>query len=123
MRSLLSSLQRLSFRWFQASVQIRLLAAIAIVFALVLASGQHQSSGLSIDSARASSARANSAQIDATQIETRLDATAGQPHEQAAQRPIPKLEHPKTEIRGVWITNVASSVMFAPWGISRAIGR
>ena len=25
------------------------------------------------------------------------------------------------EIRGVWITNVASSVLFSPWGISRAV--
>ena len=27
----------------------------------------------------------------------------------------------RSEIRGVWITNVASSVMFSPWGIPRAI--
>ncbi len=27
----------------------------------------------------------------------------------------------QSEIRGVWITNVASSVLFAPWGITRAV--
>ncbi|MEQ8971634.1 MAG: glycoside hydrolase family 10 protein [Coleofasciculus sp. C1-SOL-03] len=26
-----------------------------------------------------------------------------------------------TEIRGVWLTNVASSVLFSPWGINRAL--
>ncbi|MEO3704788.1 family 10 glycosylhydrolase [Trichormus azollae] len=25
-----------------------------------------------------------------------------------------------TEIRGVWLTNVASSLLFVPWGIHRA---
>ncbi|NJM96282.1 MAG: family 10 glycosylhydrolase [Phormidesmis sp. RL_2_1] len=29
-------------------------------------------------------------------------------------------QHP-AEIRGVWITNVASSILFAPWGIPRAL--
>ena len=29
----------------------------------------------------------------------------------------------KGEIRGVWITNVASTVLFAPWGIPKAIGQ
>ncbi|MEL7143428.1 MAG: family 10 glycosylhydrolase [Cyanobacteria bacterium J06643_4] len=33
----------------------------------------------------------------------------------------PRLSDPPNEIRGVWITNVASSVFFAPWGIPRAI--
>ncbi|MEM8505857.1 MAG: family 10 glycosylhydrolase [Cyanobacteria bacterium P01_D01_bin.1] len=28
---------------------------------------------------------------------------------------------PESEIRGVWITNVASSVLFAPWGIAKAV--
>lgn len=28
-----------------------------------------------------------------------------------------------TEIRGVWITNVASGVLFVPWGINRAISQ
>ncbi|MEA5604367.1 glycoside hydrolase family 10 protein [Nostoc sp. UHCC 0252] len=28
-----------------------------------------------------------------------------------------------TEIRGVWITNVASGVLFVPWGINRAINQ
>jgi len=28
---------------------------------------------------------------------------------------------PDSEIRGVWLTNVASSVLFTPWGIARAI--
>lgn len=28
-----------------------------------------------------------------------------------------------SELRGVWITNVASNVLFAPWGISRAINQ
>lgn len=31
-----------------------------------------------------------------------------------------KISHP-TEIRGVWLTNVASGVLFVPWGIDRAI--
>ena len=33
----------------------------------------------------------------------------------------PRVLNAPTEIRGVWITNVASNVLFAPWGISRAI--
>ncbi|MGK7877232.1 MAG: glycoside hydrolase family 10 protein [Xenococcaceae cyanobacterium] len=28
-----------------------------------------------------------------------------------------------TELRGVWLTNVASGVLFAPWGVNRAIAR
>jgi uncharacterized lipoprotein YddW (UPF0748 family) len=32
-----------------------------------------------------------------------------------------KYEPPESEIRGVWITNVASGVLFAPWGIDRAM--
>jgi uncharacterized lipoprotein YddW (UPF0748 family) len=28
-----------------------------------------------------------------------------------------------TEVRGVWLTNVASSVLFAPWGVNQAINR
>ncbi|MEL6470223.1 MAG: family 10 glycosylhydrolase [Cyanobacteria bacterium J06623_4] len=32
-----------------------------------------------------------------------------------------KVPKPPSEIRGVWITNVASNVLFAPWGIPRAI--
>ncbi|NEP84250.1 MAG: hypothetical protein F6K39_42735, partial [Okeania sp. SIO3B3] len=27
----------------------------------------------------------------------------------------------KKEVRGVWITNVSSTVLFAPWGINRAL--
>ncbi|WP_347277127.1 family 10 glycosylhydrolase, partial [Coleofasciculus sp. FACHB-712] len=26
-----------------------------------------------------------------------------------------------TELRGVWLTNVASSVLFMPWGVNRAM--
>lgn len=33
----------------------------------------------------------------------------------------PQVTRPSTELRGVWLTNVASSVMFVPWGIERAI--
>ena len=33
----------------------------------------------------------------------------------------PRILNAPAEIRGVWITNVASDVLFAPWGISRAI--
>ncbi|WP_041233138.1 glycoside hydrolase family 10 protein [Cylindrospermum stagnale] len=29
----------------------------------------------------------------------------------------------KTEVRGVWLTNVASGVLFVPWGINRAINQ
>lgn len=35
--------------------------------------------------------------------------------------PKPRILNAPAEIRGVWITNVASSVLFAPWGISRAV--
>jgi uncharacterized lipoprotein YddW (UPF0748 family) len=28
-----------------------------------------------------------------------------------------------TEIRGVWLTNVASGVLFVPWGINRALNQ
>ncbi|MEL6160493.1 MAG: family 10 glycosylhydrolase [Cyanobacteria bacterium J06554_11] len=35
----------------------------------------------------------------------------------------PKVPKPPSEIRGVWITNVASNVLFAPWGIPRAINQ
>ncbi len=38
--------------------------------------------------------------------------------ELTASQPSPPLA---SEIRGVWITNVASSVLFAPWGIARAV--
>ena len=40
-------------------------------------------------------------------------------HLQAQQyeRPL----HEPAEIRGVWVTNVASSVLFSPWGIPRAV--
>ncbi len=34
---------------------------------------------------------------------------------------VSRLPSSSSEIRGVWITNVASSVLFAPWGISRAV--
>ena len=41
--------------------------------------------------------------------------------------PLPSLVEPPVtvqgEIRGVWFTNVASAVMFAPWGIPRALGQ
>ncbi len=30
---------------------------------------------------------------------------------------------PAPEIRGVWLTNVSSGVLFSPWGINRAIGQ
>jgi uncharacterized lipoprotein YddW (UPF0748 family) len=30
---------------------------------------------------------------------------------------------PTTELRGVWLTNVSSGVLFAPWGVNRAIAR
>lgn len=33
----------------------------------------------------------------------------------------PRILNAPKEVRGVWITNVASSVLFAPWGISRAL--
>ena len=33
----------------------------------------------------------------------------------------PRILNAPTEIRGVWITNVASDILFAPWGIARAI--
>lgn len=35
-------------------------------------------------------------------------------------RPVEQVA-PITEVRGVWLTNVASSVLFSPWGIHRAI--
>ncbi len=35
-----------------------------------------------------------------------------------------KASHPTTtEIRGVWLTNVASGVLFVPWGINRAVNQ
>ena len=39
----------------------------------------------------------------------------------ATSPPKPRILNAPTEVRGVWITNVASDVLFAPWGISRAI--
>ena len=35
--------------------------------------------------------------------------------------PIPEAVANAAEIRGVWITNVASNILFAPWGIPKAI--
>ncbi|OCQ99135.1 hypothetical protein BCD64_22385 [Nostoc sp. MBR 210] len=35
----------------------------------------------------------------------------------------PKNQQMVTEIRGVWLTNVASGVLFVPWGIDRAINQ
>ncbi|BAY15629.1 hypothetical protein NIES21_14470 [Anabaenopsis circularis NIES-21] len=35
----------------------------------------------------------------------------------------PKNQQIVTEIRGVWLTNVASGVLFVPWGIDRAINQ
>ena len=44
------------------------------------------------------------------------------PLEQTAEPNISRTTLPQPEeIRGVWITNVASNVLFAPWGIPRAI--
>ncbi len=35
----------------------------------------------------------------------------------------PRILNAPAEIRGVWITNVASGILFSPWGISRAINQ
>ena len=35
----------------------------------------------------------------------------------------PRILNAPAEIRGVWITNVASGILFSPWGISRAISQ
>ena len=59
----------------------------------------------------------------------KLSPQADAPLLPVASRPLEALEasvqprppEPPAEIRGVWITNVASSVFFAPWGIPRAI--
>ncbi len=40
----------------------------------------------------------------------------------ASPRPIQPISQPE-EVRGVWITNVASSVLFAPWGIPKALNQ
>jgi len=37
----------------------------------------------------------------------------------ALPRPIPRTT--ATELRGVWVTNVASGVLFVPWGVERAL--
>ena len=39
----------------------------------------------------------------------------------AATAAKPRILNAPAEVRGVWITNVASSVLFSPWGISRAV--
>ena len=36
--------------------------------------------------------------------------------------PIQAIPKP-TELRGVWLTNVASGVLYTPWGINRAISQ
>lgn len=39
-----------------------------------------------------------------------------------ASRPLPKTPQ-MAELRGVWLTNVSSAVLFAPWGVNRALKR
>ncbi|MGB3291567.1 MAG: family 10 glycosylhydrolase, partial [Phormidesmis sp.] len=47
---------------------------------------------------------------------------AGRSPEYSNRLPAAKTALPaSSEIRGVWITNVASSVLFSPWGIARAM--
>ncbi|MEO0886629.1 MAG: family 10 glycosylhydrolase [Cyanobacteria bacterium J06648_10] len=114
MRSLISFLRRLSLRWFHHSVQVGLVPVAAIVLSLLLLNPGDRAP----ESTFPGPVRIDSAQIDSAQIETRLDTAPAlsQPH-------TTRLRRPESEIRGVWITNVASSVMFSPWGISRAIGQ
>ncbi|MGD1896739.1 MAG: glycoside hydrolase family 10 protein, partial [Phormidesmis sp.] len=50
-----------------------------------------------------------------TLIQTQLSAP------KPAQVSVPRFAQVPSEIRGVWITNVASTVLFAPWGIPRAV--
>lgn len=46
--------------------------------------------------------------------------TWGSPHFLTAAQP-PPTPNPITELRGVWLTNVGSSVLFLPWGVQRAM--
>jgi uncharacterized lipoprotein YddW (UPF0748 family) len=39
----------------------------------------------------------------------------------ASSQPIPKFTPKPTQIRGVWLTNVASGIFFVPWGIKRSL--
>ena len=49
-----------------------------------------------------------------------VEAETADPPESTIQDSSSPLPQPK-EIRGVWITNVASNILFAPWGIPRAL--
>lgn len=44
-------------------------------------------------------------------------------HRAAGSRAEAALSVGSPELRGVWITNVASSVLFTPWGVNRAMGQ
>ena len=95
MRLLIASLQQLISRWAHLTRQQLALLSLAgfLLLLVLLGEGNHQP--------------------NTALIQTRLN--------QAQPVETWKANIQESEIRGVWITNVASSVLFAPWGISRAV--
>ena len=94
MRLLFSLFRRLIFRWHQATQQqIALVALGMFLCGLVLLS---------------SGGPTREPTVEQHPSDTYL-----------SDNPLAEIH--ESEIRGVWITNVASSVMFAPWGIPRAV--
>ena len=106
MRSLFHFITRLTSRWLPQTrltsikaIRFALATAILLLFFHILAPSYQQP--------------------NTTLIPTRL--TQGQTTIDAQSTPASARSAPSEEIRGVWITNVASNVLFAPWGIPRAL--
>ena len=117
MRSRFTSLRRLISRWRFVITQqctpqqLALIPLCLFLLLLILLGNSHQQPDVALIQTRLNEAQPTEtnrvpplepaqAEINPTDINSKI-------HE--------------SEIRGVWITNVASSVMFAPWGIPRAV--
>ncbi|MEL6901469.1 MAG: family 10 glycosylhydrolase [Cyanobacteria bacterium J06606_4] len=115
MRSLISSFQQAALRWLQLFKTHRLhLGSNGYPHRLKGLSRGH-SLGIGLLAIALISLTLLSPRPDLRPTST----PSAQPH--PASTAAHKVPKPPSEIRGVWITNVASNVLFAPWGIPRAI--
>jgi len=110
MRLLFSSLRQLIVRGSRANPQQRALVYLGIFLAALVLLGN----SLNPSNEALLQTQLNQPQlVEASQVKSApTPADASQIRQAAIQ---------ESEIRGVWITNVASNVMFAPWGIPRAV--
>ncbi len=100
MRLLTHALQQLISYWVRLTAQQLALISLAAFLLLALIGGPQPNEDL---------------------IQTRLHQMQPVTAASAPQTKLRRSHIRESEIRGVWITNVASSVLFAPWGISRAV--